>query len=111
MIGVHSVMASIVALRTREIGIRMALGATPHGIGRLIAAQSLPPVVIGLAVGLAGSAALGVAIRSMLFRIPSNDPLALGGAIASVLAAVPLAMWWPIRRATRVECTVALRDE
>ncbi|HKT80161.1 MAG TPA: ABC transporter permease [Vicinamibacterales bacterium] len=111
MVGVHSVLANLVASRTREIGIRMALGATPGGIGRLVAAQTLPPLLAGVAVGLVLSAALGVVIKSMLFQIASYDPLTFGLAIAALLASAPLAMWWPVRRATRVECTVALRED
>jgi putative ABC transport system permease protein len=111
MIGVHSVLANLVAARTREIGIRMALGSTPAGIGRLIAGQTVPPVAAGVAVGLAGSLALGRVIQSMLFQVAPYDPLTLSLAAAAVAIATPLAIWWPVRRATRVECTVALRDE
>ncbi len=111
MIGVNGVLANLVAARTREIGIRLALGATPTGIARLMAVQSLTPVAIGAALGLAGSAALGVVIRSMLFQVPPYDPVTLVLAMLAIVAATPLAIWWPIRRATRVECTVALREE
>jgi putative ABC transport system permease protein len=111
MIGVHSVLSNVVAARTREIGIRMALGSTPAGIGRLIAGQSLTPVAAGVVVGLAGSLALGRVIRSMLFQVAPYDPLTLLLAAAGIAVSTPLAIWWPVRRATRVECTVALRDE
>ena len=111
MIGVHSVLANLVASRTREIGIRMALGSTAAGIARLVVAQSLRPVVIGLVVGLAGSIALGRIIQSMLFHTPPYDPVAFGGSILTIALATPIAIWWPVRRATRVECTISLREE
>jgi len=111
MLGVHSVLANLVSARTREIRIRMTLGATRSGIIRLVVGQSAPPILCGLAVGLAGSLALGVVIRSMLFQVPPYDPVTFTLAAAAILAVTPLALWWPIRRATRVACTVALREE
>jgi putative ABC transport system permease protein len=111
MIGVHSVLANLVASRTREIGIRMALGATPAGIGTLIARQSLSPVLFGLVAGLAGGAALGRVIRSMLFQVAPDDPVTFAVSAAAIAAATPIAIWYPVRRATHVECTVALREE
>jgi predicted permease len=111
MVGVHSVLANLVASRTREIGIRMALGATPARIARLIAGQSLRPVLFGLGVGLLASVSLGRLIGSMLFRVPPYDPVTFALSIAAILAVTPLAIWLPIRRATRVESTEALRAE
>ena len=111
MVGVHSVLAHLVTSRTREIGIRMALGATPARIARLIAGQSLWPMLFGLGVGLLASAMLGRIIGSMLFRVPPYDPVTFALSIAAILAVTPLALWLPIRRATRVESTEALRSE
>lgn len=111
MLGVHSVLANLVAARTREIGIRMTLGASRSGIVRLVAAQSATPILLGLAVGLVGSLALGFLIRSMLFQVPPYDPVTFTLAVVGILAVTPLALWWPIRRATRVACTVALRED
>jgi putative ABC transport system permease protein len=111
MIGVYSVLANLVASRTREIGIRMALGAAPAVIGRMIASQSLRPVLIGLVVGVAASLALGQVLNSMLFEVTSRDPLTLTLSVAGVLLMTPLAILVPLRRATRVECTEALREE
>jgi putative ABC transport system permease protein len=111
MVGVHGVLANLVAARTREIGIRMAIGATPAGIARLMAEQTLAPLAAGVTTGLAGSLVLGVVIRSMLFEVRSYDPAALTLAVGALLAVTPLAIWRPIRRATRVDCTAALRDE
>jgi predicted permease len=111
MVGVHSVLAHLVASRTREIGIRMALGATPAGIARLMAGQSLRPMLFGLGAGLLASAALGRVIGSMLFQVPPYDPVTFALSIAGILAVTPLAIWMPVRRATRVECTEALRED
>jgi putative ABC transport system permease protein len=111
MIGVSSVLANLVASRTREIGIRVALGATPTGIGRMVAVHSVKPLAVGLVLGLAGSLALTRVLRSLLVGITPNDPVTLVSAIAAVVLVAPLAMWVPVRRATRVECTVALREE
>ena len=111
MVGVHSVLAHLVASRTREIGIRMALGATPTRIARLIAGQSLRPMLFGLGVGLLASVSLGRIIGSMLFQVPPYDPVTFALSIAAILAVTPLAIWLPIRRATRIESTEALRSE
>jgi putative ABC transport system permease protein len=111
MLGVYSVLANLVATRTREIGIRMALGATPSQIGRLVAGQSTKPLAIGLALGVAGGLALGRVIESLLVGVTAHDPLTFVLAVVAVALVTPLALWLPVRRATRVECTVALRDE
>jgi predicted lysophospholipase L1 biosynthesis ABC-type transport system permease subunit len=89
----------------------MALGAAPSTIGRMIAAESLRPIVIGLIVGVAVSLGLGRVLQSMLFEITPRDPLTLSLAVAAILVVTPLAILVPLRRATRVECTEALRKE
>jgi predicted permease len=111
MIGVHSVLAHSVASRTREIGIRMALGASPEGIGRMIARQSAWPLALGIVVGVLGSLGLSRVLEAQLFRVAPRDPLTFAFAIMAVLLVAPLAIWLPVRRATRVECTEALREE
>jgi putative ABC transport system permease protein len=111
MLGIYGVLAGLVASRVREIGIRMAIGATPGQIGKLVLAQSMIPVVAGLTAGLVASLALGRFLESLLFHVKTHDPLTLALALAAVLIAAPLAVWVPLRRATRVDCTVALRQE
>ncbi len=113
MTGVYSVVANLVAARTREIGIRMALGATPGGIGGMVLAESLRPVVAGLALGLAGSWVLAqvLASRLNLFGVTAHDPLTMAMAVGVILLVSPAAVFVPLRRATRVSCTVALREE
>jgi putative ABC transport system permease protein len=111
LIGVYGVLSNLVAARTREIGIRMAIGATPAGIGKLVIAQSMIPVAFGLALGLAGSLALSRLIAALLFHVHPRDPMTLGLAIAAILLLSPLAIYVPLRRAIGVDCTVALREE
>ena len=111
MLGIYGVLSGLVASRVREIGIRLAIGATPARIGRLVLAQSMLPVAAGLMVGLAASLVLGRFLDSLLFQVGPRDPLTLALSFFGVLAIAPLAVWIPLRRATRVDCTVALREE
>jgi putative ABC transport system permease protein len=109
--GIYGVMAYTVALRTRELGVRMALGATAPDVLRLVLGQGLGTTALGIVVGLAGSLALTGMMRSLLFGISAFDPLTLA-AVTLLLAAVSLfACWIPARRATRVDPLVALRYE
>ncbi len=102
MMGIYGVLANLVASRIREIGIRMAIGASPAAIGRLMLWQSLAPVGVGLAAGLAGSLMLGKFLEVLLFQVHARDPLTIAAASSTVLAISPLALWAPLRRATRV---------
>lgn len=111
MIGIYGVLSNLVASRVREIGIRMAIGASPAEIGRLILRQSLMPVALGLAIGLAGTFALGQFLQVLLFQVPAHDPLTLASAVIAILVISPLALYLPLRRATAVDCTVALRED
>lgn len=111
MMGIYGVLASLVASRVREIGIRMAIGAAPAAIGKMVLAQSMAPVVAGLAVGLAGSLALGRFLSSLLYHVQPGDAAALALAVGTVLAIAPAAIYVPLRRAMRVDCTVALRED
>ncbi len=111
MIGIYGVLSNLVASRVREIGIRMAIGATPSEVGRLILRQSMIPVALGLAIGLAGTFALSRFLMALLFHVPPRDPLILTTACLLILVVSPVALYVPLRRATRVDCTVALREE
>jgi ABC-type antimicrobial peptide transport system permease subunit len=111
MIGIYGVLSNLVASRVREIGIRMAIGASAGEIGRLILRQSLVPVALGLAIGLAGTFALGQFLQALLFRVPPRDPLTLLVSVMAILLISPVALYVPLRRATVVDCTVALREE
>ena len=110
-IGVYGLMAFVVAQRTREIGVRVALGAVPRGILRLVLGRAASLLLIGLAIGLAGAAALEQFVRVFLFNARPHDP-ALYVAVAVVLLGAGLiAAYGPARRAARVDPLVALRAE
>jgi putative ABC transport system permease protein len=111
MLGIYCVISNLVTSRTREIGIRMAIGATPGAIRRLIVRQSIGPLVIGMLLGLGGCLALGQLMQTLLFQVPARDPLALAAGVTVILLTAPVALWLPLRRATAVDCTVALREE
>ena len=110
-IGVYGQVSYAVNLRLREIGIRVALGASARQVFRLVVARNARPVVLGLAVGGVGCLAVGQLFSSLLFGVSAFDPLALGGAAAFVLATAFAATLLPTRRALRVDPTVTLRYE
>jgi macrolide transport system ATP-binding/permease protein len=110
-LGVFGVMAYAVAQRTREIGVRMALGATPGDVARMIVRQGMGLGLVGLAIGLAGAAVLTPLMASVLVGVEPRDA-ATFGAISILLAGVVfVACYLPARRATRVDPTKALRCE
>ncbi|HKQ80189.1 MAG TPA: ABC transporter permease [Blastocatellia bacterium] len=109
--GVYSVMATAVARRTHEIGIRLALGAQPHNVLRLVVGQGMKPAMAGVGIGLAAAFGLTRLIRGLLFGVSALDPLTFI-AVALLLAAVALiACYIPARRAMRVDPLTALRSE
>ena len=109
--GISGVIALSVSQRTNEFGIRMALGATPGKLLRMVLWQGLTPVVIGLALGMAG-AALGTRLMSgFLFGVKPTDPLTFVLVSLTLVAAAALACLAPARRATKVDPMVALRYE
>ena len=109
--GIHAVLSYDVAQRTREIGIRLALGALPSGVTRLIVRRGAILAAVGLVIGAVGSLAMVGLIRSMLFDVAPGDPITLG-AVVLLLGGVALAAsYLPARRAVRTDPLVALRDE
>ena len=110
-IGIYGVMAYAVSRRTREIGLRMALGARTQDVVRLVLGQAMTVTLLGVAAGLAGALALRRLVESMLFGVGAGDPATLM-AVAAMLAVVALlAGYVPARRAARVDPSVALRAE
>jgi predicted permease len=110
-VGIFGVMAYWVSQRTREIGVRMALGAGKAEVLRLVLRQSMVTVLAGAAIGIAGSFGLTRAIQSLLFGVRATDPLTFTGVALLLILAALLASYVPARRATKVAPTVALRYE
>jgi predicted permease len=110
-IGLYGVMAYAVAQRTRELGIRVALGAQARDIYRVVLAQGMSLLTVGLAIGMGAALLLTRLARGLLVGVSPTDPLTLGGVAASLLVVGLLASYVPARRATRVDPLVALREE
>ena len=109
--GIYGVVAYLVTLRTREFGIRMALGADRSRVLRMVMGRGATLVGLGLTIGIAGAAAVTRVLRGSLYGVTSTDPITFG-AMALLLAAVALAACAiPARRAALVDPAVALRAE
>jgi ABC-type antimicrobial peptide transport system permease subunit len=111
IVGVHGVLAFQVARRTREIGVRMALGAGRAGIVRLVAREMFLVILGGLAVGVAVAYAAGRYVQSQLFGLDADDPLVFGAASGILLLCAVVATLMPALRASRIEVVRALRCE
>jgi predicted permease len=111
VVGIGGVVAYAVARRRREIGIRMALGASGRDVVRTVVGASLIAVGIGLAVGLAAAVALARLARAFLYEIEPHDPLTLSAVVIVVGAAAFAAAWLPARQAQRIEPLAALRAD
>ena len=110
-IGIYGVIAFAVSQRTREIGIRMALGATTGDVQQLVVRQGMTPVLVGVVVGIGGALLLTRFMSSLLYGVGATDPATYAG-VALFLASVALAAsWLPARRATRVQPVEALRQD
>lgn len=109
--GVFGVMAYSVSCRTREIGVRVALGAATGDVLRMIVGEGLRTIFIGVAIGMTGSLALTRTVESLLFGVTATDPLTFGSVTVLLVGAALLACYIPARRATKVDPMVALRYE
>ena len=111
VVGTYAVMAYVVAERTHEVGIRLALGARPAEVLRLVAGRGLRVGALGAILGLGGALAAGQALRRLLFGVSATDPITLGAVALVIGAAVLVASYLPARRAARVDPIITLRAE
>jgi len=109
MVGIYGVIAYSVAQRTQELGIRMALGADPGDVLKLVVGQGLGLTLTGIAIGLAGAFALTRLMSSLLYQTSATDPIAFAVSALLFTAVALLASYLPARRATRIDPTDALR--
>jgi predicted permease len=109
--GVYAVMSYIVAQRTREIGVRVALGARRNAVVALVLRQALTLTAVGIVCGLAGAIAVGQLIASVLHNAKAADPLTVGAVVALLLVMALAASGVPVLRATRVDPMIALRHD
>jgi predicted permease len=110
-IGVYGVVSYIASQRTREIGIRVALGAQPPQVTRAIVARSLVPIGAGLAAGITGALFASSLLQGLLYGVQPSDPLVLGSIAVVLGGAAVMASWIPARRAAAVDPITVLRQE
>jgi putative ABC transport system permease protein len=110
-IGIYGVVAHATVQRTKEIGIRMALGADASSVVATVLADGLRPVAAGIAIGLAGAAALARLLSSVLFQVTPRDPATFTWAVIALATVAMAACLWPARRAAHLDPLAALREE
>jgi predicted lysophospholipase L1 biosynthesis ABC-type transport system permease subunit len=110
-VGMYGVVAYSVGQRTHEFGLRMALGAKPRDVLRLVLKDGVVLALAGVALGMVGALLLGKWLRSLLFQIASDDPATFAAVAAIAIVVAMLACYVPARRATQVDPMAALRSE
>jgi ABC-type antimicrobial peptide transport system permease subunit len=110
-IGIYGVLRCSVRRRTHEIGIRMALGAHPHEVAQFVVKDDAKFAGVGLLIGVISAAAITQFVKSLLFGVPSTDPVTFIGVAILLMAAALRACYFPARRAARFDAMVALRYE
>ena len=110
MVGIYGVVSYFVNQHVHEIGVRLALGATPGLIWAFVMRRGLAPIIVGLVVGIALSLMTTTVLQQQLYGVTPHDPLTLGGVGSLLLVIAVLAMYVPARRAMRVPPIVALNE-
>jgi putative ABC transport system permease protein len=110
-LGVYSVMAHLVAVRTSEIGLRMALGATPGVVMRMVLGHGRRLTLVGIVLGIGGALAVSRLMQQALFEVDPADPVVYLALSVILLLVTEFASWFPARRATRIDPVIALRAE
>jgi putative ABC transport system permease protein len=110
-LGLYGVLSYIVAERTREIGVRMALGATAGAVRRLVVSQGTRVVLIGVVIGVAGAFASTRLLRTLLYEVKAVDPVVFAGMSLMMIAIGMLASYMPARRASSVDPIESLRSD
>jgi len=110
-LGVYSVMAHLVAFRTSEIGLRMALGASPGAVMRMVLGHGRRLTLAGIALGIGGALVVSRLMQQVLFEVEPADPAVYLALSVTLLVVTECASWFPARRATRIDPVIALRSE
>jgi putative ABC transport system permease protein len=110
-VGIYGLVSFSVSQRTSEMGVRLALGATPRQVGGLVMRHGLLLAILGVTIGLAAAAAAGRALTTLLYETSATDPLVFGGLATVLLTVAALACYVPARRAMRVDPVQALRAD
>jgi ABC-type antimicrobial peptide transport system permease subunit len=110
-VGLYGVVAYTVSQRTREIGLRMAIGAEPGHVMSMILGGGMKLVLIGVAIGVAGALALSRFVETLLFNVPPSDPLSYGLTAGLLIVVAVVACYVPARRAMRVDPLIAMQVE
>jgi ABC-type antimicrobial peptide transport system permease subunit len=108
-VGLYGVTAYLVSLQTRELGVRMALGAQSGDVRRLVMGRALRDAAIGVVLGSIGAMVMGRALAATLYGVAAIDPVTLGGASVLLLATASIATWVPADRAARLDPADVLR--
>ena len=110
-VGIYAVISYAVSQRTREIGIRMALGAARADVLRLVVRDGMAPAVIGATIGALGAFAVTRLMRNLLYGVSTTDPIVFGIVVGALVTIAFGACYMPARRASRVDPNVALRND
>ena len=110
-VGIYGVISYVVSQRTREIGVRMALGAREHEVSLMVIKQGVTMALVGVAVGLAGAFGLTRLMASLLYGVAPTDPVTFGGVALLLMVVALAACFFPARRAARVQPVEALHYE